>query len=295
MRCRDASQALPALPALAGPAPGRSQASLQPLGGAANLAGRRRAGFTLIEVLVALLIMAIMAAMGWQGVASMARSRDIGSAASERTLRLSAVVGQLEQDLAAVYDSPLVPGLSFDGASLRIVRRSDSGVQVVVWSLREGVWRRWTSAPAVRVGDLQQAWLASQQLQGPEPGQLKLIDGVTGWQVYFWRGQGWSNAQSSGTVVAVAGAGPGLALAPGGAASGPGAGEAAGSAAAAAAEAAAAGAAAASGAAPAGTVPATGGAPATVTQRVLLPTGVRLQLDLPEGRLLRDVLLAPQS
>ena len=257
----------------------------------------RRTGFTLIEVLVALLIMAIMAAMGWQGVASMARSRDIGSAASERTLRLSALVGQLEQDLAAVYDSPLVPGLSFDGASLRIVRRSDAGVQVVVWSLREGIWRRWTSAPTTRVGALQQAWLASQQLQGPEPGQLKLIDGVTGWQIYFWRGQGWSNAQSSGNVVALGGAGgsTGVALVPAGGASavGAGAGEAAG--AAAAAEAAAVGASGASGAAAGGSVPAAGAAPTTLTQRVLLPTGVRLQLDLPEGRLLRDVLLSPQS
>ena len=44
----------------------------------------------------------------------MARARDIGQAASERTLRLSALVGQWEQDLAAVYDSPQVPGLAFD-------------------------------------------------------------------------------------------------------------------------------------------------------------------------------------
>ena len=99
---------------------------------------RRRArtagtGFTLVEVLVALLIMAVIAAMGWQGVSAMARAREIGSATSERVLRLSALVGQWEQDLAAVYDSPQVPGLSFDGASLRLVRRLDDGVAVVVW------------------------------------------------------------------------------------------------------------------------------------------------------------------
>ncbi len=253
---------------------------------------QRRVGFTLIEVLVALVIMAIMAAMGWQGVASMARSRDIGSAASERTLRLSALVGQLEQDLAATYDSPLVPGLSFDGASLRIVRRSDSGVQVVVWSLREGIWRRWTSIPATRVGDLQQAWLASQQLQGLEPGQLKLIDGVTGWQIYFWRGQGWSNAQSSGNVVTAAVRAI-LAAENNAAAASAAAGAAV--VATVAADVAAAADNAASAAAAGGAASATGAAANTVTQRVLLPTGVRLQLDLPEGRLLRDVLLAPQS
>ena len=206
------------------------------------------AGFTLVEVLVALLIMAVIAGMGWQGVSAMARAREIGTATSERVLRLSALVGQWEQDLAAVYDSPQVPALSFDGASLRLVRRLDAGVAVVVWSLREGVWRRWAGPVSTRQGDLQQAWLASQQLQGPEAGQLRLLDGVREWQVYFWRGQAWTNAQSSGDLQAPA-------------------------------------------------TPASGaaGAAAPLTPAVKLPTGVRLQLDLPEGRILRDVMLSPQS
>ena len=45
-----------------------------------------RRGFTLVEVLVALVIMAVVAAMGWQGVSGMARAREIATAASERTL-----------------------------------------------------------------------------------------------------------------------------------------------------------------------------------------------------------------
>lgn len=230
---------------------------------------RARPGFTLVEVLVALVIMAVVAAMGWQGVAAMARARDIGAAASERTLRLSALIGQWEQDLAAIYDSPQVPGISFDGATLRIVRRADGGVIVVAWAVRDGVWRRWASPLASRVGDLQQAWLASQQLQGSEAGQLKLVEAVTAWQVYFWRGQGWSNAQSSADVVLAQPAAPAAA-----AMSPP-----------------------ASGAAPpAGTASAPDATTtATVIQRTLLPTGVRLQIDLPEGRLQRDVMLAPQS
>ena len=209
-------------------------------------------GFTLVEVLVALVIMAVVAAMGWQGVAGMTRAREIASAASERTLRLSALVGQWEQDLAATFDSPLVPGLSFDGSALRIARRAEGGVQIVVWSLREGVWRRWTSPLVTRVGELQQVWQASQQLQGQEAGQLRLADGVSAWQIFFWRGQGWSNAQSSGDVaLATSAQTPAL---PASAASGAATGKA---------------------------------------QRTLLPSGVRLQIDLPEGRLLRDVMLAP--
>lgn len=241
----------------------------------------RRHGFTLVEVLVALLIMAVMAAMGWQGVSGMVRARDIGAAASERTLRLSAVVGQWESDIAAIYDNPVVPGIAFDGAALRLVRRNGDGVQVVVWALREGRWQRWPGPVVQRGSSLRESWMQSQQLQGAEPGQLTVLDGVTEWQVYFWRGQGWSNAQSSGDTVAVAepAAPPSPppsppppsasgASAPAGGGSSPGGG--------------------ASAPAPAASAPAT-------RLRSLLPTGVRLQIDLPEGRIVRDVMLTPAA
>ena len=106
-------------------------------------------GFTLVEVLVALLIMAILATMGWQGVDGMVRARDISQENAERTLRLTTVVGQWEQDLSSLYESPTAPALQFDGATMRLTRFTPEGAQVVVWSLREGVWRRWAS-PSVR-------------------------------------------------------------------------------------------------------------------------------------------------
>ena len=150
----------------------------------------RRAGFTLVEVLVALLIMAVIATIGWRGIDSMARTREVAQESSEKTLRLSAIVGQLEADLLAVQDNASVPALAFDGASLRLVRRSEGGLQVVVWALREGRWQRWASAASTRVLGLQEAWLASQQLQGLEPAQMTLLQDAAGWQVYFYPG-GW--------------------------------------------------------------------------------------------------------
>ena len=253
---------------------------------------RAHAGFTLVEVLVALLIMAVMAGMGWQGVASMGRARVFGAAATERTLRVAALVDQWEQDLQSVYNSPAVPGLQFDGASMRIARRTEGGVQIVVWSLRSGQWQRWASPPTTRRAALSQAWLSSQQLQGREPEQLRLLDGVTDWQVYFYRGQGWSNAQSSGDLVTEAPAPPPATGQTGTPGTANGAGQAAS--------------AAGSGQGQVGT-PGTPGtpdassgagagqaAPAPTQPRTQLPSGVRLQIDLPEGRLTKDVLLSPQ-
>lgn len=216
-------------------------------------------GFTLVEVLVALLIMAVIATIGWRGIDSMARTREMAQQSAEKTLRLSAIVGQFEADLLAIQDNLSVPPLSFDGASLRLVRRSEGGLQVVVWALREGRWQRWASATSTRVQGLQDAWMASQQLQGQEPAQLSLLEGVVSWQVYFYRG-GWSNAQSSGDVaVAPTAAQP----------------------------------------QPSQQQPPEGGQPppaqAQQPPKALLPTGVRIVIELPAGKLTRDVALGPQA
>lgn len=175
---------------------------------------RRAAGFTLVEVLVALLIMAILSTMAWQGVDGMVRARDASQAAAERTLRLTTVMAQWEQDLSSLYDSSNVPTLAFDGANLRLARFTPDGAQIVVWSLREGVWRRWASPSVKRSFELQQAWLMSQQLIGTEEQQVQLLDGATEWQLYFFRGNAWSNAQSSAGVPATPAPSPALAPGP---------------------------------------------------------------------------------
>ena len=159
-------------------------------------------GFTLVEVLVALLIMSIMAAMAWQGLEGIARSRSASEEQVERILRLNTVLAQWEQDLAAIEEtSTSVPAIAFDGATVRLTRSTEEGIAVVAWSLRQGQWLRWISRPATTVGDLQQSYGRSLQLLGNEPEQIRVAQGVRQWQVYFYRGNSWSNAQSSGNVV----------------------------------------------------------------------------------------------
>ncbi len=171
-------------------------------------------GFTLIEVLVALAIMAVLAGLAWRGVDGMLRTREASQQAVENTARLNTLLAQWQQDLGSVLDTGLVPPLNFDGQSLLLTRRTDEGVVLVAWALRSGTWQRWVSPGTTRAQALQENWLAAQQLQGAEPGQLTLLTNVSEWQLYYYRGNAWSNAQSSAGTVAVA-------PAPGNAASAP--------------------------------------------------------------------------
>lgn len=163
-------------------------------------------GFTLVEVLVALLVLALMAGMAWQGVDGIVRARDASQARLEQTLRLNTVLGQWEKDLGAIQETDAVPALSFDGSTLRLTRRTPGGVQLVAWSLKPAQsgadWQRWAGPVVTASAPLQDSWMQSQQLLGNEPGLLRTLSGLTGWQVYFFHGNAWSNAQSSANLAA---------------------------------------------------------------------------------------------
>lgn len=165
-------------------------------------------GFTLVEVLVALVVMAIMSLMAWQGVDGIARTREANQARLEQTMRLQTVVSQWEQDLAALQESAAVPALTCDGQSVRLTRRTEGGLQVVAWSLRpdasNSTWQRWAGPPVTTTTALQNSWLATQQFQGNEPGQLRALAGIDQWQVYFYQGNAWANCQSTGNAAAPA-------------------------------------------------------------------------------------------
>ncbi len=159
----------------------------------------RESGFTLVEVLIAMMIMAILAGMAWQGVDGIVRTREASQGRMEKLLRVNTVLAQFQQDLEASQDSGALPQPlpSFDGLSLRLTRRTPEGLQLVVWSLRGGTWLRWAGTPVTTTQALQDQWMTSQQFIGNEAGQLRTLTGITEWQAYCYRGNGWSNCQSS--------------------------------------------------------------------------------------------------
>lgn len=164
---------------------------------------RATGGFTLVEVLVAMMVMAIMAVMAWQGVDGIVRSRDASQSRLEQTLRLNTVMAQWDQDLASIQNSNAVPQpVQCDGTTVRMVRRTPDGLQIVAWSYRPedsgGAWVRWAGPSVTTAGQLTDSWLRSLQLQGDEPGSIKTLTGMSGWQVYFYQGNSWANCQSTG-------------------------------------------------------------------------------------------------
>ena len=222
---------------------------------------RRVTGFTLVEVLVALVVMAIMSLMAWQGVDGIVRARDSNQTHLEQTLRLETVISQWEQDLASLQDSTVVPALTCDGQSVRLTRRTDRGLQVVAWSLRadtsNSMWQRWAGPAVTTTTALQESWLQTHQFQGNETGQLRALAGLDQWQVYFFQGNAWANCQSTGNVTTALATGVGAGAAAAAAASG-----------------------------------------AAGPLRQALPSGVRLVLAFApgsglNGSLVRDVLIAP--
>ncbi len=156
-------------------------------------------GFTLIEVMVALVIMALIAMMSWQGVDGIVRTRAASEQRLEQTLRLNSVLAQWTQDLSAVQDShqPQVPPFRFDGISARMTRRTPEGLQVVVWSVRNGQLLRWTSPAVTNTVALKETWTHALDLIGNEAGQLRSLSGIAEWQLYCFYDNAWSNCQSS--------------------------------------------------------------------------------------------------
>ena len=161
-------------------------------------------GFTLVEVLVALFILSVLALMAWRGLDALVRTRDGVRQRHEEVMSLQNALGQWERDLQQIQGAGTVPALRFDGASLWLTRRApsaDEGLQVVCWTVRDGLWLRWASAPATEVRPLHEAWNAAQAWARIAPQALPVLEGAQAWQVYYYRDgdNQWTHALSTGT------------------------------------------------------------------------------------------------
>jgi len=174
---------------------------------------RRTRGFTLIELLVAIAVMALLAIMSWRGLDGMARAQAQNRERGDAVLTLQTAMSQWGADLDATVALARIRAIDWDGRVLRMTRRSTDGavprIYVVAWALREDPnlgmrWRRWQSPGFTTQADWQQAWdRASVWAQGASAqagdAEVDLMPALE-WQVYYFRNDGWSPAESAETL-----------------------------------------------------------------------------------------------
>ncbi|MGP1691033.1 MAG: PulJ/GspJ family protein [Giesbergeria sp.] len=177
-------------------------------------ARRAQRGFTLIELLIAIALLGMMALMSWSGIDGMVRAQQHTRERSDALLTLQVALGQWGADLDAILPLPNTTPIDWDGQALRITRRSSAGpgegALVVAWSQRNvngtDRWLRWQSAPVTTRGQWQQAWdqagiWARSAGEAERRGEVALLP-LTGWQIFYFRGNAWTNPLSSSTPTA---------------------------------------------------------------------------------------------
>lgn len=153
-------------------------------------------GFTLVELLVAISIMAIVAIISWRGLSALVATRDRLGPEADEVRALLTGFGQMQLDLAHVPNPQLVPlanppvMLETIGGSpaLQLLRFSEpladggSALQQVTYSVVDGALIRAASPPARTV---ELATTAT-------PSTVRLVPGVASMQIRAWRGsEGW--------------------------------------------------------------------------------------------------------
>jgi general secretion pathway protein J len=182
-------------------------------------------GFTLVELLIALFAMSLLAVLSWRGLDGMARAQEQTETRADQMLTLQVGLAQWAADLDAMIQLQGEQALNWDGQVLRLTRRSSAnaadGVVVAAWTQRmvnnTSMWLRWQSPPVTTHGDLAQAW-ARAELWARNPGADErarevAVTPLDDWQLFYFRGNAWTNPQSSGSQ--------GAAPTPSGAASAP--------------------------------------------------------------------------
>ncbi len=170
-------------------------------------------GFTLIEVLVAIGILALMAVMSWRGLDGMTRSQAQTQQRMDEVQTLQTGLAQWSADLDALIAQPQFNAIEWDGLVLRLTRRSSAadadGLLVVGWTRRvidgTGYWLRWQSPPVRSRAALTDAWQQA-VLWAQNPGEEARKREVTvtpldQWQIFYFRNDAWSNPPSSAGAV----------------------------------------------------------------------------------------------
>jgi general secretion pathway protein J len=181
----------------------------QPLATTPRLRAARVAGFTLIEILIAISLMAVLTLMCWRGLDSVIRGRDRILATGESMQSLSTTMAQLDEDLRrsqvlrlVLLRDPIALQRSESGPILAVDRPlsgvSQGMIQHVEWRIQNNKLERGFAAPESPMAQNTARLLTWQTLLEP----------VDSWQIRLLRKnlrQQWFDGQAEVSGVSQAG------------------------------------------------------------------------------------------
>jgi general secretion pathway protein J len=162
-------------------------------------------GFTLVELLVAIGILAMVAVLGWRGLDGIVRARVALTEQMEMTRGMQLAFAQMQSDCEHAADATLLgrrPYLAQDDNRLTLIRtvfneNEPARLQVVAYRLVNGNLLRRESTATRDLLELDALWQASLSDTDPTP-PVRLQGSVDSMGVLVWQNNAWRK-QPEGT------------------------------------------------------------------------------------------------